>query len=179
MIKVIKTQYDGYSFRSRLEARWAYFFKELGIDYDYEREGYELSIGWYLPDFWIPEWESFIEIKGEYPSSNEILKCAELSEDSGFDAYLFHGRCSTEGHRIMVFTDIERKKRIIKEAHDENMPIVMQCGSCNEILIGGEKTNWFSLGDHPEYNKNDCRKKLGIIGGKVGQAFKNAKSYKF
>ena len=52
MIKAIETFYKGYYFRSRLEARWAVFFDALGLDWDYEVEGYELSDGrYYLPDF--------------------------------------------------------------------------------------------------------------------------------
>ena len=33
MIKAIDTVYNGYKFRSRLEARWAVFFDEIGIEY--------------------------------------------------------------------------------------------------------------------------------------------------
>ena len=59
-IKAIETIYNGYRFRSRLEARWAVFFDEIGIKYEYEKEGYDLGkLGWYLPDFWLPEYELF------------------------------------------------------------------------------------------------------------------------
>lgn len=50
-IKPIETYYDGRHFRSRLEAKWAVFFKTLGIKYEYEPEGYKTSAGYYLPDF--------------------------------------------------------------------------------------------------------------------------------
>ena len=51
-IKVIQTHYNGYSFRSRLEARWAVFFDACGVKYEYEPEGYDLGNGlMYLPDF--------------------------------------------------------------------------------------------------------------------------------
>lgn len=42
-IKAIETSYKGYRFRSRLEARWAVFFDELGIKWEYEKEGYDLT----------------------------------------------------------------------------------------------------------------------------------------
>lgn len=65
MIKAIETVYNGYRFRSRLEARWAVFFDTLGIEYQYEPEGFDLGeAGWYLPDFWLPEQKCWIEIKG-------------------------------------------------------------------------------------------------------------------
>lgn len=50
-IKAIETQYKGYRFRSRLEARWAVFFDALGIPWEYEPEGFETRAGRYLPDF--------------------------------------------------------------------------------------------------------------------------------
>ena len=51
-LKAIQTEYNGYLFRSRLEARWAVFFDALGVDYEYEPEGFELPSGdRYLPDF--------------------------------------------------------------------------------------------------------------------------------
>lgn len=65
MIKAIQTKYDGYRFRSRLEARWATFFNYAGIPYQYEIEGYETSNGnWYLPDFYLPECGLWVEVKG-------------------------------------------------------------------------------------------------------------------
>lgn len=51
-IKPIQTEYRGYLFRSRLEARWAVFFDACGTDWEYEPEGYDLGNGiHYLPDF--------------------------------------------------------------------------------------------------------------------------------
>lgn len=47
----IETRYQGYRFRSRLEARWAVFFDAMGIPWQYEAEGYHTSRGPYLPDF--------------------------------------------------------------------------------------------------------------------------------
>lgn len=51
-LKAIQTEYKGYKFRSRLEARWAVFFDALGVKWEYEPEGYDLGNGvYYLPDF--------------------------------------------------------------------------------------------------------------------------------
>lgn len=55
-IRPIETEYNGYRFRSRIEARWAVFFDALGISYQYEPEGFELPDGSrYLPDFYLPQ----------------------------------------------------------------------------------------------------------------------------
>ena len=51
-LKAIETEYKGYRFRSRLEARWAVFFDACGVSWEYEPEGYDLGNGlYYLPDF--------------------------------------------------------------------------------------------------------------------------------
>lgn len=104
-IKAIQTQYNGYHFRSRLEARWAVMFDFLGIKYQYEPEGYHLENGeYYLPDFYIPELDIFIEIKATAPTLAECNKCHYLSkglnrpvvlfagsDPSNLNAYHFHG----------------------------------------------------------------------------------------
>ena len=52
MMQAIETIYRGYRFRSRLEARWAVFFTEIGLRWEYEPEGFHLPSGQlYLPDF--------------------------------------------------------------------------------------------------------------------------------
>ena len=35
-LKAIETEYKGYRFRSRLEARWAVFFDACGVKWEYE-----------------------------------------------------------------------------------------------------------------------------------------------
>jgi hypothetical protein len=46
-IKAIETNYKGFTFRSRLEARWAAMFDLLGWNWDYEPSDFN---GW-MPDF--------------------------------------------------------------------------------------------------------------------------------
>jgi len=71
-IKPIETVYNGYRFRSRLEARWAVFFDAMGIRYEYEHEGFERHFSEfeppvrYLPDFYLPEYGIHAEVKGAY-----------------------------------------------------------------------------------------------------------------
>lgn len=68
VINAIPTEYRGTTFRSRTEARWAVFLDELDIQWQYEAEGYQLDSGQYLPDFWLPDIDGFLEVK---PSSDE------------------------------------------------------------------------------------------------------------
>ena len=67
-IKAIETRYKGRRFRSRLEARWFIFFESFGLQVEYEREGFVVDGIPYLPDFYIPAEDLWIEIK---PSSIE------------------------------------------------------------------------------------------------------------
>lgn len=70
-MKVIPTHYKGYFFRSRLEARWAVFFDALHIKWEYETEGFEFDGGIrYLPDFWLPDFNLWVEVKGVMPEVN-------------------------------------------------------------------------------------------------------------
>ncbi len=63
-MKAIQTEYKGYLFRSRLEARWAVFFDACGIEWEYEPEGLILSDGThYLPDFYLPAFHCYFEVK--------------------------------------------------------------------------------------------------------------------
>jgi hypothetical protein len=80
MITPIETQYDGYRFRSRTEARTAVFFNQLGIRYEYEKEGFCVLGHNYLPDFWLPDLGIFYEVKGDEPEPEERCNMASLSE---------------------------------------------------------------------------------------------------
>jgi len=65
MIKAIETEWKGYRFRSRLEARWAVFFEHMGWTWEYEPQGFETTYGRYLPDFYVHDTNTWFEIKPE------------------------------------------------------------------------------------------------------------------
>ena len=79
-MKVIETEYGGYLFRSRLEARWAVYLDKLRVEWEYEIEGYEFENGLkYLPDFYLPTYDVFLEIKGGKPNRLDLKKAELLS----------------------------------------------------------------------------------------------------
>jgi len=90
-IKAIPTKFDGYQFRSRTEARWAVFFKHIGLEYIYEHEGFELESGRYLPDFYLPKYGYYVEIKGTDPSRLELDKIIELVDQTKKPAFIVQG----------------------------------------------------------------------------------------
>ncbi len=77
-IKPIETKYNGFRFRSRLEARWAIFFDMIDLKYEYEVEGFEMNGIRYLPDFYIPSLDRWFEIKAKPLSEYEMKKCEEF-----------------------------------------------------------------------------------------------------
>lgn len=97
-IKAIETVYNGYRFRSRLEARWAVFFDAEGWTYTYESEGYDLDGTWYLPDFHLPERNLWVEVKGLFPTDLEYAKFVKLCRLSKRDGMIFWGEISPEMH---------------------------------------------------------------------------------
>lgn len=90
-LRAIETCYKGYRFRSRLEARWAVFFDALGLQWEYEPEGFETSAGWYLPDFWVPALDCWIEIKGTPPTQHEDDLAQALCIGKGTAVAIFIG----------------------------------------------------------------------------------------
>jgi hypothetical protein len=110
MPKAIDTYYNGYKFRSRLEARWAVFFTELGIAFEYEKEGYDLGpYGWYLPDFWLPEFQVWVEIKpattGIKYFEGDYCKCEALRNATSFPVMLCYG-APKERWSILLVCDV-------------------------------------------------------------------------
>lgn len=91
-IKAIETIYpwpDGHRYRSRLEARFAVFLDLMGIDFRYEHEGFDLGGLWYLPDFWIPDSNIYIEIKEPSVMADEdIQKVIRLAKQIAQPAYI-------------------------------------------------------------------------------------------
>lgn len=64
-IAPLETRYAGYRFRSRIEARWAVFFTRLGLDWEYETQGFKVGRTQlpYLPDFYLPVLNLYVEVK--------------------------------------------------------------------------------------------------------------------
>lgn len=113
-MKPIETIYNGYRFRSRLEARWAVFFDTLGVDYEYEPEGFNLGNGvYYLPDFrvkcwgnrgqiWDEPYDLWIEVKGRM--SQEDKRKIERFVNANFPS----GMCGMEyvENPLLILGDI-------------------------------------------------------------------------
>jgi len=91
-IQPIETAYAGRLFRSRLEARWAVFYDAIGVPWMYEPEGFQLADDVrYLPDFFLPHLDSYIEIKPTEPTESETRKAELLAVATRRRVFVFWG----------------------------------------------------------------------------------------
>lgn len=101
MIRARRTTYQGITFRSRLEARWAQFMDLLAIPWEYEKELVDLDSLRYLPDFHLPSFNSWLEIKGEIHTDEVgltiVTKCEQLAKKTDMPVILaFHDPMAAE-----------------------------------------------------------------------------------
>lgn len=106
-MKAIPTRYNGYHFRSRLEARWAVFFDALGLSWEYEPEGFDLGDGVrYLPDFWLPSHGVWVEVKAGQLSEDERNKVVMLLLHSRRPVFVTRGLPDKVGEVFYSYTQI-------------------------------------------------------------------------
>lgn len=118
-IKAIETEYNGYLFRSRLEARWAVFFDALGIEYHYEPEGFNLSGIRYLPDFFLPQVNMWAEVKPTELTDEEKTKCIRLVEATGKGCLLLIGPPDFKPYWAYIMDGVD-----ITKGHVENTAMI-------------------------------------------------------
>lgn len=171
-IKPIETRYDDHRFRSRTEARWAVFFNALGLEYHYEKEGYDLEGDWYLPDFHLPAFPMWLEVKGAAPSDREIELCKRLSRITGERVLLAIGAPRAGAANLIQFADGEREDGIwALEADRRN-----------------EGEYWLTSSDHDdsEYTgmsigpvSGPAHDRYPLVHGRLAEAFTAAQSARF
>jgi hypothetical protein len=164
-IKPIETWYNGYYFRSRLEARWAVFFDFMDIEYQYEVEGYEMDGIRYLPDFYLPKMDCFIEVKpfveiGEWVNKEAFQKAILLS--SGLHKQLFflcgepYVDCSNTKHgdgRIWEVSDAKYQGfAVFDGVLCDHMYYWCKCYDCG--AVGLQYTGLAERNKHKDYCKN-------------------------
>jgi len=141
-VPVKQTHYDGHHFRSLQEARFACFFNELEIDYTYEPDTYEFPLTEtspllpthpsnsvkYIPDFYLPTYDTFIEVKGKYPLPIECFKAWALSKQTNKQVIIMWSlkHRITSGYSIVFYPDGELEMNIS----------FTQCHLCDRIGLG-------------------------------------------
>jgi hypothetical protein len=183
-VRAIETLYDGYLFRSRTEARWAVFWKHIGLPFVYEREGYDLGGTYYLPDYFIPAFDAFVEIKADPPTGEAIRKCELLHKGSGKIVLLLHGQPWHHGYRALLFD-----RDTLANAGEESRPylegVILQCRRCECLVFvaqdeGGEPYVWQGLGHkNRTCDMGTCVEREPELTDALQAAFKAARRERF
>ena len=129
--KAKKTFYNGTEFKSKLEAKVAKRFDELGIYWEYERYCYmgdEYAGGQYTPDFYLPRLDCFVEVAGVWDERhcqnfkhmfNSFSKGA-YSEPETFNPYHFG------------IVGIDNQGNVVNPLDDHCCWGLAQCKECKE-----------------------------------------------
>ena len=164
-IKPIETIYNGYRFRSRLEARWAVFFDVMGIKYDYEPEGFTMKYGMrYLPDFVLTnvrrrhypnEKESpiYIEVKG-------VDKYSDINIDDKVRMEEF-----AEHYPLLILGNIPQSswETMCEHFSDNLFSYVFLDGDCYPCFFSRYNDEpWVAGPDHDEYSAEAADRALAI-----------------
>lgn len=180
-IKAIETHYNGYRFRSRLEARWAVWLDHLGIKYRYEAEGFDLNGEWYLPDFYLPEHKAWIEIKPTDPTEREINLAELLAKGTKQCVAILAGDCWQGEYKPHSWTKSPRRAYVsFGWKRDNHQIFVCNTKGCKSLWIGYQE--WitrteFQFVTH-RFGKNFCRKKHGVVTDPI-EAYEAARAARF
>ena len=156
-VKPIETFYNGYRFRSRLEARWAVFFDAACIRYQYEPEGFKLSDGtYYLPDFYLPDVESrcgkglWVDVKSGKPGE-DLSKVEQFAIDVGQIAVLYPFDGGTENLYYYHHKDLSPADKEKVFGMNDSPFYFMKCPHCGVIT--------YEYPNNYGHHKKDCDKK--------------------
>ena len=141
-IKPIETRYNGYRFRSRLEARTAVLLDEMKIPYVYEPEGFAFEDGTaYLPDFYLPDQDAFLECKGVM-GEKDWHKIELLAKETGkYVVVMYPDLKFTLGEWVDNLNDYfpwEEKRGGLME----NESWICECHKCKKRYFGDQCAAW-------------------------------------
>lgn len=90
--------YRGSRFRSEIEARWAVFWDEVKVLWEYEKRPFPLNTGFVVPSFWLPEVRGgvWVEVVASYPEPWQQEMAEELAQQTKQEVF-FLGEVSPPG----------------------------------------------------------------------------------
>lgn len=145
-IQAIPTNYAGHRFKSRTEARWAVFFDQMEIRWEYEPEGVVLPVGWYLPDFWFPEIKMWAEVKPEEIADEAWKKAEQLHLVSGYPVMILNGAPWPQWYEV---TDHRKGPEDDDDEEDDVCP-----WPCHQYFCWGKNVTWWGFGE--EWTDASC-----------------------
>jgi len=143
------TKYNNTQFKSKLEAQWAQWLDEKNIEWKYEEHKVDLYGKWYLPDFWLPEIRTILEVKGYQQG---IMKVFQLSQIHYYDEGDWNNQHDTilvlmGGSPVPSIYDTHNTDyRLLKCEYCGEYSITTvgsyyKCRSCGEYLSGSPKNS--------------------------------------
>ena len=158
-MKVIETTYKGLRFRSRLEARVAVLLDEAKIKYLYEPEGFVFEDGTtYLPDFYLPNMDMFLECKGIMSDKDETKMC-NLAKETGKEIVIFGSDLIPwigfyVDDRQEWYPTYEKGPGLITDCG-----FIAKCNKCHQVYFAAINGDWSCkcCGYHTEYNYATCK----------------------
>ena len=147
-MKAIETFYQGRYFRSRLESRWAVWFTEMAVKWDYEIVGYSIGDIRYLPDFYLPECDLHIEVKPRIITLAEKVRLDKIKNQWAKAAFgIIQGEPAFGQYEFWLSTGAENLRGPFSFA---------QCRRCSGLSYNGD-TEWGNLGPHACGDTNERR----------------------
>jgi hypothetical protein len=165
-LKALPTIWNGITFRSRAEARWAVLFETAGIAWEYEKEGYDVNGRWYLPDFYLPAFPMWFEVKPNVEPEvlTHFADLCRLSHKRGIIAW---GPPTPKVAILQVFGTSGRLRK-------DPYALLADRRNEGEFWLSSD-TEWFSIGpvDGPDHGK------APLITGALERAFEAAQAERF
>ena len=90
--KAEEISYGGFMFQSLLKVRWAAFLDALNIEYRYQSEEHILEGIRILPDFYLPEWDSYVVITTDISGNEDMHRTNLLALYTGKRVYTIAGQ---------------------------------------------------------------------------------------
>lgn len=121
-MKAIPTVYNKTKFKSKLEASYAKTLDLFKIFWVYEVNSYNIDGIKYLPDFWLPNINTFLEVKGPLvPGAEKTKELAKIIDKQNKDRW--------NPETIVI---IGNEKGALKMANNNSDVALSQCENCKK-----------------------------------------------
>ncbi|TLX53820.1 hypothetical protein DN824_21645 [Stutzerimonas nosocomialis] len=94
-------EHNGYKLRSYTELMWARLMDAIDVFYLYEPDLIQVEGCKYLPDFYLPAADFYLEVKGTYPTPEEKAKAEQAHKATGCPVVFLISRPESDKNGFM------------------------------------------------------------------------------